>query len=128
MNEEQRRDELVSREWISQGRTSQGTVDGDALDWQPVSGEKPGEARLEPLVRLLEAHETEDPERVAQLYARWQAAGEENLTALKVLAHRPKTLELYVKLIGRCFSGEVIEARLAEMIRLRGAQVATCAT
>ena len=98
------------------------------MDRQPASGDQLGDAPLEPLVRLLEAHETEDPERVTQLYARWQAAGEENLTALKVLAHRPKTLELYVKLIGRCFSGEVIEARLAEMIRLRGAQVATCAT
>ena len=116
-------DERVSQEWVSLGR-----VDGGALERQAANGEQLGDAPLEPLVRLLEAHETEDPERVAQLYARWQAAGEENLTALKVLAHRPKTLELYVKLIGRCFSGEVIEARLAEMIRLRGAQVATCAT
>ena len=86
-----------------------------------------GEESLDPLVRLLEAHETTDPDRVAQLYARWRATGEENVNALKVLAHRPKTLELYVKLMGRCFSGEVIEPRLAEMIRLRGAQVATCA-
>jgi alkylhydroperoxidase family enzyme len=85
------------------------------------------ERGLEPLVRLLEAHETGDPEKVAQIYDRWRAAGEENTNALKVLAHRPRTLELYVKLMGRCFSGEVIEARLAEMIRLRGAQVATCA-
>ncbi len=123
MSDTQRRDELVSQEWVSPGR-----VDGGAWERQAAGGEQVGEAPLEPLVRLLEAHETEDPERVAQLYARWQAAGEENLTALKVLAHRPKTLELYVKLIGRCFSGEVIEARLAEMIRLRGAQVATCAT
>ena len=98
------------------------------VNHEPVSGGRGGEPRLEPLVRLLEAHETEDPERVAQLFDRWQAAGEEDLTALKVLAHRPKTLELYVKLIGRCFSGEVIEARLAEMIRLRGAQLATCST
>lgn len=85
------------------------------------------EPGLKPLVRLLEAHETADPEQVARLYTRWQAAGEENTTALKVLAHRPRTLELYVKLMGRCFSGEVIEPRLAEMIRLRGAQVASCA-
>ena len=85
------------------------------------------EPRLEPLVRLLEAHETADPERVGQLYDRWRASGEDNINALKVLAHRPKTLELYVKLFGRYFSGEVIEARLVELIRLRGAQLATCA-
>lgn len=82
---------------------------------------------LQPLVRMLEAHESSDPELVGKLYDRWQAAGEERTDALRVLAHRPKTLELYVKLMGRCFSGEVIEARLAEMIRIRGAQVATCA-
>ncbi|HEX2172792.1 MAG TPA: hypothetical protein VHL09_10155, partial [Dehalococcoidia bacterium] len=69
--------------------------------------------QLEPLVRLLEAHETSDPDRVAELFARWRATGEENVSALRVLAHRPKSLELYVKLMGRCFSGEVIEARLA---------------
>lgn len=84
------------------------------------------EQRLEPLVSLLEAHQTTDPDRVAELYTRWQASGEDNITALKVLAHRPRTLELYVKLMGRCFSGEVIEPGLAEMIRLRGAQIAIC--
>lgn len=86
------------------------------------------EEGLQPLIRLLEAHESSDPALVGKLYDRWRAAGEENITALRVLAHRPRTLELYVKLMGRCFSGEVIEARLAEMIRLRGAQVTSCAT
>ena len=91
------------------------------------AGATPADLELGPLVRLIEAHETTDPERVAELYERWRASGEENINTLKLLAHRPRSLELYMKLMGRCFSGEVISPALAEMIRLRGAQVHACA-